>query len=59
VYIGLQPKPLTDAMQGSIDDLLATYPAKVQQYVAETAADEAAALSLVGNPGPGEGGADG
>jgi NADH-quinone oxidoreductase subunit M len=34
LYLGFQPKPLTDAMQGSIDNVLAVYPAKVQQYVA-------------------------
>ncbi|MHC4217525.1 MAG: complex I subunit 4 family protein [Planctomycetota bacterium] len=59
VYIGLQPRPLTDAMQGSINDLLATYPAKVQQHLAETAADRAADLTLVGSPAPEQGDADG
>jgi NADH-quinone oxidoreductase subunit M len=59
VYIGLQPKPLTDAMQGSIDELLAAYPATVQQFVAETPAETPADLALVGDPGPREGDADG
>ncbi len=34
VYLGFQPKPVTDAVEGSIDDLLATYPARVRQYAA-------------------------
>ena len=59
VYIGLQPKPLTDAMQGSVDDLLAAYPAAVQQYLAETAGAEPADLTLVADPRPGKGDADG
>ena len=33
VYIGLQPKPMTDVMQGSIDNILAQYPATVEQYL--------------------------
>ena len=34
LYIGWQPKPLTDAMQGSIDNVLAVYPAKVRSHLA-------------------------
>ena len=34
LYLGFQPKPLTDAMQGSIDNVLAVYPATVRQFVA-------------------------
>jgi len=59
VYIGLQPMPLTDAMQGPIDDLLATYPAKVRQYIAETPGAEPVTLTLVGEPDAREGGGDG
>jgi NADH-quinone oxidoreductase subunit M len=55
VYIGLQPKPLTDAMQGSIDGVLASYPAKVQQYLVEMPAEPPAALTLADGPGPREG----
>jgi NADH-quinone oxidoreductase subunit M len=59
LYIGLQPKPLTDAMQGSIDELLAAYPATVQQFVAETPDDAPVNLTLVGDRDPREGDADG
>jgi NADH-quinone oxidoreductase subunit M len=50
VYLGFQPKPLTDAMAGSIDTLLAGYPAEVQQYRAqhETQPVEGMALVLPG-----------
>ncbi len=33
--IGLQPRPLTDAISGSMDDLLAGYPAKVRHQLVE------------------------
>ncbi|MHC4420338.1 MAG: complex I subunit 4 family protein [Planctomycetota bacterium] len=59
VYIGLQPTPLTDAMQGPIDDLLATYPARVRQYLAETPAEGPGALTLVSDPAPRERDTDG
>lgn len=32
--IGLQPKPLTDAVQGSVDQLLAGYPVLIEQHLA-------------------------
>jgi len=36
VYLGFQPSPVIHAAQGSIENTLAAYPAKVRQYVAET-----------------------
>ncbi len=36
VYLGFQPRPITDAAAGSIENTLAHYPDKVRQYVAET-----------------------
>ncbi len=33
--IGLQPRPLTDAISGSVEDLLAGYPAKVRHQLVE------------------------
>jgi NADH-quinone oxidoreductase subunit M len=35
LYLGFQPTPVTDAAEGSIENTLAAYPAKVRQYVAE------------------------
>ncbi len=32
--LGLQPKPLTDAMEGSVDALLAAYPSRVERALA-------------------------
>ena len=32
--IGMQPRPLTDAVQGSIDAVLATYPERVRHHIA-------------------------
>ena len=40
LYLGFQPKPLTDAMEGSIDNVLAVYPATVRQFVATAARDD-------------------
>ncbi|MHC4415325.1 MAG: complex I subunit 4 family protein [Planctomycetota bacterium] len=51
LYIGFQPKPLTDAMQGSIDGVLAAYPAKVEQHLAQRAGplfSTPADLTLIG-----------
>ena len=50
LYIGLQPKPLTDAMEGSIDGVLAAYPAMVERHLAashESASDPAVDLGVV------------
>jgi len=32
LYVGLQPKPLTDAIQGPVDKILAQYPPIVDRY---------------------------
>ena len=37
LYIGFQPKPLTDALQGPITQVLAVYPQTVRQHLAENA----------------------
>ncbi|MCZ6446115.1 MAG: NADH-quinone oxidoreductase subunit M [Planctomycetota bacterium] len=50
LYIGLQPKPLTDAMEGSINGVLAAYPATVERHLAashESASDLAVDLGVV------------
>ena len=39
LYIGLQPRPLTDAIQGSIENTLALYPAKVNALASAEAPD--------------------
>ena len=39
LYIGLQPRPLTDAIQGSIEKTLALYPAKVKALASAEAPD--------------------
>jgi NADH-quinone oxidoreductase subunit M len=59
VYIGFQPRPLTDAMQGSIDEVLADYPATVRHYLARSDEGEPIPLILVETDVPREGGADG
>jgi NADH-quinone oxidoreductase subunit M len=60
VYIGLQPKPLTDAMEGSIDTLLASYPARVRQYyMAETPGGDAPVLTMTAADGANAGEGDG
>ena len=37
LYIGFQPKPLTDALEGPITQVLAVYPETVRQHLAENA----------------------
>jgi len=37
LYIGFQPKPLTDALHGPITQVLAVYPETVRQHLAENA----------------------
>ena len=39
VYLGFQPKPVTDATAGSIETMLSAYPQEVRQYVARERAD--------------------
>ncbi|MHC4446347.1 MAG: complex I subunit 4 family protein [Planctomycetota bacterium] len=48
LYIGLQPRPLTDAMQGSIENVLASYPAKVRAVANAETADPPRAEGWVG-----------
>jgi NADH-quinone oxidoreductase subunit M len=36
VYLGFQPSPVMNAAEGSIENTLAAYPAKVRQYTADT-----------------------
>ena len=39
LYLGFQPKPVTDAAAGSIETMLSAYPQEVRRYVARESAD--------------------
>ena len=51
LYIGLQPRPLTDAIQGSIENTLALYPAKVNALASAEAPDPPRAEGWAGAEG--------
>ncbi len=51
LYIGLQPRPLTDAMQGSIENTLAAYPAKIKALASAEAPNPPRAEGWVGAEG--------
>ena len=61
LYLGFQPKPVTDAIEGSIEHVLAVYPAKVQQYLADKTgpAGEAPVLTFADHGGERPEGGDG
>jgi NADH-quinone oxidoreductase subunit M len=51
LWIGFQPRVLTDAMQGSIEDVLAAYPAQVELHRASPPAAALAASPVREAPG--------
>ena len=53
VYLGFQPSPVMNAIEGSIENTLAAYPARVRQHVADTGVPvtrPAPVLTLVREP---------